>query len=98
MIWFFLRYIKKTTLIIKQVRAIQNFRSPTNPKEPTGSATVTVVVRDVNDVTPTFDRPSYNETVSETASPETIITTIRVSTFSLFSSDKLLRMLSNGSD
>ncbi|BFZ17793.1 hypothetical protein BsWGS_20832 [Bradybaena similaris] len=61
---------------IIDVLAIQNFRSPTNPRYPTGSATVTVYVIDVNDVTPTFEYPSYTETVSETASPGTVITTI----------------------
>ncbi|CAG5119658.1 unnamed protein product, partial [Candidula unifasciata] len=62
---------------IFEVLAIQNFISSTNPKEPTGTATVTVYVLDKNDETPVFDRTSYNETVRETAIPGTFITTIR---------------------
>lgn len=47
----------------------------TNPKL-SSTATVTVSITDANDNPPTFDSESYTATVSETASPGTLVTTI----------------------
>ncbi|XP_045467864.1 cadherin-87A isoform X2 [Harmonia axyridis] len=40
------------------------------------TATITITVTDVNDHSPTFEEQSYNSTISETASPGTLVTTI----------------------
>ncbi|XP_044756698.1 cadherin-87A [Coccinella septempunctata] len=40
------------------------------------TATITITVTDVNDHSPTFDEESYSSTISETASPGTLVTTI----------------------
>lgn len=47
----------------------------TNPKL-SSTATVTVSITDANDNPPSFDSESYSATVSETASPGTLVTTI----------------------
>ncbi|KAH9513024.1 hypothetical protein Btru_035618 [Bulinus truncatus] len=52
-----------------EVQAIENMVK--NPH--TGSATVTITVRDVNDITPSFNQTSYNASVSETASAGTFV-------------------------
>lgn len=47
----------------------------TNPRL-SSTATVTVTITDANDNAPTFDNEVYTATVSETASPGTLVTTI----------------------
>ena len=68
----------KNQSIILQVRAVENGNG-IRPLNCPGSSVVHIIVVDVNDVSPQFDRISYRTKVKEDASGGTVLITVTVS-------------------